>query len=181
MGVYRMRLNALIAAISVLSMLLPAASRAGGDTRSGKAAESTAQKSQAAAQTLRLAKVTNLMGMDLQNEQGGGIGEIETLMIDLTSGRIAYAILEVGGWLDIGDEHLAAPWHALSMQPGAQVMTLTVDKAKLKKAPRVEQTGGQSRLTAYGSLISTAIMAIRRTLNFRSSMWTSSISCAPTA
>jgi hypothetical protein len=34
-----------------------------------------------------------------QNEQGGGLGEIENLMIDLTSGRVAYAILEVGGWI----------------------------------------------------------------------------------
>jgi sporulation protein YlmC with PRC-barrel domain len=140
-GVHRMRLDALIAAISVLSLLLPAATWAQGETRSGKAGESTAQESQATAQALRLAKVTNLMGMDLQNEQGEGIGEIETLMIDLTSGRIAYAILEVGGWLDIGDKHLAAPWHALSMQPGAQVMTLTVDKAKLEKAPRVGRSG----------------------------------------
>jgi sporulation protein YlmC with PRC-barrel domain len=140
-GVQRMRLRALIAAVSVLSLLLPATALARGEIRSGKEAKSTAQGSQASAQELRLAKVTNLIGMGLQNEQGDGIGEIENLMIDLTSGRIAYAILEVGGWLDIGDKHLAAPWKALSLQPGAQAVTLTVDKAKLEKAPRVERSG----------------------------------------
>ena len=107
-----MRPRALIAAVSVMSLLLPATAVARGEIRSGKEAKSTAKGSQASAQGVRFAKVTNLIGMGLQDEQGDGIGEIENLMIDLTSGRITYAILEVGGWLDIGDKHLAAPWKA---------------------------------------------------------------------
>jgi len=48
------------------------------------------------ASTLRHDKVINLSGQD--------IGTIEELMIDVTTGRVAYAVLSFGGFLGIGNK-----------------------------------------------------------------------------
>jgi hypothetical protein len=37
------------------------------------------------------------------------IGSIKDIMIDLPSGRLAYAVLSVGGFLGMGDSESAAP------------------------------------------------------------------------
>ena len=41
-------------------------------------------------------KVVNLAGQD--------IGRIEELMVDVTTGRVAYAVLSFGGFLGIGNK-----------------------------------------------------------------------------
>jgi hypothetical protein len=51
-------------------------------------ATSTAQTSQ---QGMRAARATNLIGMNLKNPQGDGLGEIEDFVIDLQNGHIVYA------------------------------------------------------------------------------------------
>ena len=58
------------------------------------------------ASTLRHDKVVNLAGQD--------IGRIEELMIDVTTGRVAYAVLSFGGFLGIGSKLFALPWSALT-------------------------------------------------------------------
>ena len=58
-----------------------------------------------AADTLTGDKVVNLQNEDL--------GKIEHLMIDLGTGRIAYAVLSFGGFLGMGDKLFAIPWSAL--------------------------------------------------------------------
>ena len=41
------------------------------------------------------------------------IGSIERVMIDKTSGQVAYAVLSFGGFLGIGDDHYPVPWNTL--------------------------------------------------------------------
>jgi hypothetical protein len=41
------------------------------------------------------------------------IGSIERVMVDKTSGEIAYAVLSVGGFLGIGNDHYPVPWKLL--------------------------------------------------------------------
>src|ERR1700730_9304650 len=80
-----------------------------------------------AADTLTGDKVVNLQKEDL--------GKIEHLMIDLTSGRIAYAVLSFGGFLGMGDKLFAIPWRALSVDTVEKSFILNVDKELLKRAP----------------------------------------------
>ena len=80
-----------------------------------------------AADTLTGDKVVNLQKEDL--------GKIEHLMIDLTSGRIAYAVLSFGGFLGMGDKLFAIPWSALSVDTVEKSFILNVDKELLKSAP----------------------------------------------
>src|ERR1051325_2479606 len=56
-----------------------------------------------------------LIGDDVVNGQGEDLGNIEAIMLDVTSGRIAYAVLSFGGFLGMGSKLFAIPWGALTL------------------------------------------------------------------
>ncbi len=56
-------------------------------------------------------------------------------MVDLNSGRVAYAVLSFGGFLGMGDKLFAIPWHALKVLPEEHAFLLEVDQETLKTAP----------------------------------------------
>ena len=78
---------------------------------------------------------TTLTGDKVVNFQKEDLGKIEHLMIDLESGRIAYAVLSFGGFLGMGDKLFAIPWSALSVDTVEHRFILNVDKGLLKAAP----------------------------------------------
>ena len=80
-----------------------------------------------AADTLTGDKVVNLNKEDL--------GKIEHLMIDLATGRVAYAVLSFGGFLGLGDKLFAIPWSSLAIDTQEKRFVLNVDKALLERAP----------------------------------------------
>lgn len=80
-----------------------------------------------AADTLQGDKVVNLQGEDL--------GEIEHIMLDVPSGRIAYAVLSFGGVMGIGDKLFAIPWEALTLDADRHCFVLDIDQERLRNAP----------------------------------------------
>src|ERR1035437_8964688 len=56
-------------------------------------------------------------------------------MIDLETGRIAYAVLSFGGFLGMGDKLFAIPWSALALDTVEKRFILNVEKELLKHAP----------------------------------------------
>ena len=56
-------------------------------------------------------------------------------MIDLPSGRIAYAVVSFGGFLGIGDKLFAVPWQALTLNTAEHEFILDVDRDTLERAP----------------------------------------------
>lgn len=76
-----------------------------------------------------------LEGDDVVNLQGENLGEIEHIMIDVPSGRVAYGVLSFGGVMGIGDKLFAIPWSALTLDADRECFVLDVDKGKLKNAP----------------------------------------------
>jgi hypothetical protein len=56
-------------------------------------------------------------------------------MIDVPSGRVAYAVLSSGGFLGIGDKLFAIPWQALTLDTDNECFVLDVDKERLENAP----------------------------------------------
>src|SRR5579863_8144740 len=89
-----------------------------------------------AADTLTGDKVVNLQKEDL--------GKIEHLMIDLETGRIAYAVLSFGGFLGMGDKLFAIPWSALALDTVEKRFILNVDKELLKRAPGFDKDHSSS-------------------------------------
>jgi sporulation protein YlmC with PRC-barrel domain len=71
----------------------------------------------------------------VKNPSGEELGKIEDLMIDLRSGRIAYAVLSFGGFLKMGNKLFAIPWEALKVDSEKQEFVLHVEKSRLENAP----------------------------------------------
>lgn len=76
-----------------------------------------------------------LQGDNVVNTQGESLGEIEDIMLDVPSGRIAYAVLSFGGVMGIGDKLFAIPWSALTLDADRKCFVLDIDKDRLKNAP----------------------------------------------
>ena len=68
------------------------------------------------------------------------IGMIHHLMIDKTTGTIAYADVSFGGILGIGEEHQMVPWHALTYHPELDGFTTAITESQVKAAPRRTMT-----------------------------------------
>jgi sporulation protein YlmC with PRC-barrel domain len=80
-----------------------------------------------------------LLGNDVYNTKGDDLGDIKEIMLDMASGRIAYAVLSFGGILSLGKKLFAVPWHALKLDRKNKRFTLEVDKERLEKAPGFDQ------------------------------------------
>ncbi len=76
-----------------------------------------------------------LIGDSVVNDGGDDLGKIEAIMLDVTSGRIAYAVLSFGGFLGMGDKLFAIPWSALTLDTDQKCFILSVAKERLEKAP----------------------------------------------
>jgi sporulation protein YlmC with PRC-barrel domain len=76
-----------------------------------------------------------LEGNAVVNAAGERLGEITDIMLDVPSGRVAYAVLSFGGFLGLGDKLFAVPWQALTLDADQKRFILDVDKELLKNAP----------------------------------------------
>ncbi len=82
-----------------------------------------------------LLSATTVTGDEVRNLQDEKLGEIQDLMLDITEGKIRYAVLAAGGFLGMGDRLYAVPWKALKQDREAKRFTLDVDVERLKNAP----------------------------------------------
>ena len=64
------------------------------------------------------------------------IGSIEKVMVDKTSGKIAYAVLSFGGFLGMGKDHYPVPWKALSYDDELEGYRSDISENRLKGAPK---------------------------------------------
>lgn len=76
-----------------------------------------------------------LQGDKVVNRQGESLGEIEHIMLDVPTGRIAYAVLSFGGIMGIGDKLFAIPWSALTLDADRHCFILDMDQDRLRNAP----------------------------------------------
>jgi len=80
-------------------------------------------------------RVDKIIDSRVINLDGKPIGTINDLVIDIDSGRIAYAVLEFGGFMGFGDKLFAVPWQSLTSVPAEGIFIIDQSKAKLAKAP----------------------------------------------
>lgn len=71
--------------------------------------------------------------------QGDYLGELEEVMIDVCAGRVAYAVVSIGGFLGIGETYLAIPWRALTLDTDNRQFILDVDSQRMKNAPSFDK------------------------------------------
>ena len=82
---------------------------------------------------------STIAGDKVQNQDGETLGTIKELMIDTGTGRIAYAVLDFGGFLGIGNKFFAVPWPALTVCSEKKCLVMEADKELLKTAEGFDQ------------------------------------------
>jgi sporulation protein YlmC with PRC-barrel domain len=101
-----------------------------------------------------------LDGDKVISSDGEDIGKVKDIMLDVRSGRVAYAVLSSGGFLGIGDKLLAIPWHALMLDTERKCFVLNMTAERVRNAPgfdkdhwpsMADQTWATSVHQYYGS------------------------------
>jgi sporulation protein YlmC with PRC-barrel domain len=62
---------------------------------------------------LRLTPAASLCGATVVDDAGEVIGSVADLILDLDRGRLAYAVVAMGGFVGVGEKLFAVPWSAL--------------------------------------------------------------------
>lgn len=76
-----------------------------------------------------------LLGEDVVNAADESLGDIKEIMLDMSTGQVAYAVLSFGGFLGMGEKLFAVPWQALHLDTANKRFVLNIDKERLKTAP----------------------------------------------
>ncbi len=82
-----------------------------------------------------LLSAATITGDEVCNMQNEKLGKIQDVMLDITEGKIRYAVLASGGFLGMGDHLFAVPWKALKQNKENKCFMLDVDVERLKNAP----------------------------------------------
>jgi hypothetical protein len=64
------------------------------------------------------------------------IGNIERVMIDKLSGKVAYAVISYGGFLGMGEELYPTPWSNLKYDTNLEGYLVNFTRDQIDKAPR---------------------------------------------
>lgn len=67
-----------------------------------------------------------LFNKPVRSENGEEIGDVENIIVNADS-QIEKIIIEAGGFLDIGDTHLAAKWDQVRFTPGGEALVVPFD------------------------------------------------------
>ncbi len=82
---------------------------------------------------------SELMKLSVKNSAGDKIGSIDDLVMDVHTGKIAYAALGFGGVLGFGEKLFAVPWSQFHLQKESNsnehFLVLDVSTESLKTAP----------------------------------------------
>lgn len=69
------------------------------------------------------------------NMAGEDLGTVKDMMIDVSSGRVAYVVLSFGGFLGMGDKLFAIPWSKITIDEDQQRLVVDASKETLERAP----------------------------------------------
>ena len=85
-------------------------------------------------------RASKLIGMNIYNDAGESLGEINELVLNGSQSQISYVVLSFGGWMGIQDKLFAIPWNQFQQrgtEPGKLYLNAT--KEQLKSAPGFDQ------------------------------------------
>ncbi len=102
----------------------------------------------------RVLSASTLAGDNVVNGAGQDLGKIDEIMVDIPSGRVAYAVLSFGGVLGIGSKLFAVPWSALVLDEDEKRFVLNADSKTLENAPGFDKSNWPDMAdTAWASQI----------------------------
>lgn len=76
-----------------------------------------------------------LTGDHVHNPEGEHLGDIKEFMLDMRTGKVAYAVMSFGGVFTLGEKLFAVPWSALTLDTVNHRFSLNIDKNRFEDAP----------------------------------------------
>ena len=110
----------------------------------------------------RLMGADTLIGNDVYNHKDEDLGDIKEIMLDMSSGQVAYAVLSFGSCLGLGEKLFAVPWSALTLDTINKRFILNVEKDRRKVRRALIRMIGRIWRTVHGRRIFMPTMALAR-------------------
>jgi uncharacterized protein YegP (UPF0339 family) len=85
--------------------------------------------------SVRFVATNRLVQYDVVNKKGEDMGQVQTFVVDMREGLIAFALVAFGGFLGITDKWFAMPWGALKWHMDTMKFMLDMPEEVLKNAP----------------------------------------------
>lgn len=76
-----------------------------------------------------------LTGDEIVDDEGEKLGTLKDLMLELTSGQIAYAVLARGGIAGMGEKLFAVPWQLVTVDGENERLVAAIDAETLDNSP----------------------------------------------
>ena len=83
----------------------------------------------------RLISSEDVEGTEVCGLGDGVVGEIDHLLIEKVSGRVAYAVMSFGGFLGLAHNHYTIPWSALKYDTALGGYRTGIREEQLRDAP----------------------------------------------
>lgn len=99
-------------------------------------ANSTVRDLMASERSGKVQRASDILGMTVKNRQNETVGDVDNIVVDLSSGRMVAVVLSSGGFLGMGDELSAVPSSKLQLNEDGDEFQLDVTKEQLSAAPR---------------------------------------------
>jgi sporulation protein YlmC with PRC-barrel domain len=96
--------------------------------------QAASQGGQATHRGEKFLRTSEFLKMNVRNPQNEKLGAIEEIVIDMSSGRVLYAVLSAGGFLGLGEKLFAIPVSAFTIDTAGKELVLQADKDRLKQA-----------------------------------------------
>ena len=84
-------------------------------------------------------RASQLIGMNIQNSQDEGVGEVNDIVLNARTGRVRYLAVTYGGFLGVGNKMFAVPFEAFKVRQDpndkdSYVLMLDVTQKQLEGA-----------------------------------------------
>ncbi|MCT7375151.1 PRC-barrel domain-containing protein [Chelativorans sp. EGI FJ00035] len=86
-------------------------------------------------------RIEDIIGADVRNAQDEGLGSIDDVVLNSSTGQVQYVVVDYGGFFGIGTDEAVVPWERLRAIPSRNAFVLPVDRATLEQAPQLPDNG----------------------------------------
>jgi sporulation protein YlmC with PRC-barrel domain len=87
---------------------------------------------------LQYLAASSIMQDKVLNDADEHMGSIKDIMLDITTGKIDYYVIEFGGFLRIGVKYFAIPFNLLKVDPANKVFRFNQKREMLENAPGID-------------------------------------------
>ena len=87
----------------------------------------------------------DIHGTAVYGPEAKQIGDIDHLIIDKVSGRVAYAVMSFGGFMGLGHSHYPVPWATLKYDTSLGGFRTNITEQQLRDAPDFSDDSWQDR------------------------------------